>query len=291
MADKVKNKVEEVVKEDAARLRALTTQAATSGAYLYPIKGIVYFLSHRALWKPLLAKLVPTLTLGAGVTTLMFVFTYVPQAALMAFTNGPIAALTAGLLVLSESSTLTTMLARSFLVQEALVDTFDGTLMARGTSDLVSSGRQVKGNSSDPIRALGKLVKKPFAKYSPQAFIRYLLYLPLNFIPVIGSAIFIILQGRKSGPDRHERYYQLKEWNANQREKHVEELKGAYTGFGIAATLLELVPVASILFSFTNTVGAALWAADLEKKGGAVGETTAPNLRETVKQAEEDKEL
>jgi hypothetical protein len=34
---------------------------------------------------------------------------------------------------------------------------------------------------------------------------------------------------------------------------------------GIASFVLEMVPFASILFSFTNTVGAALWAADLEK--------------------------
>ena len=225
MADKVKDKVQEILHDDAAKLRALTQQAATSGAYLYPIKGILYFLSHRSLWKPLLAKLIPTLSLGAGITAFMFIFTYVPQAAIMAFTNGPIAAITAGLLVLSESSTLTTTLARTFLVQDALIDVFDGTLVARGTTDLVSSGRQIKRGASDPMHALGKLVKKPFAKYSPSAFIRYLIYLPLNFIPVVGSAIFIVLQGRRSGPDRHERYYQLKEWNASQREKHIEDLK------------------------------------------------------------------
>jgi len=286
--DKVKNKVQEVVTEDTARLRDLTAQAATSGAYLYPIKGILYFISHRALWKPLLAKLVPTLSLGAGITVFMFVFTYVPQAAVMAFTNGPVAALTAGLLVLSESSTITNLLARQLLVSDALIDTFDGTLMSRGTTELVSSGREIKRGKSDPIHALGKLAKKPFAKYSPSAFIRYLIYLPLNFIPVVGSAIFIIIQGRKNGPDRHERYYQLKEWNASQREKHVDELKGAYTSFGIVATLLELVPVASILFSFTNTVGAALWASDLEKHGKSAG-TTAPSLREQAEQV--DKEL
>lgn len=34
---------------------------------------------------------------------------------------------------------------------------------------------------------------------------------------------------------------------------------------GIAAFVLEMIPFASIAFSFTNTVGAALWAADLEK--------------------------
>ena len=54
--------------------------------------------------------------------------------------------------------------------------------------------------------------------------------------------------------------------------------------FGLSAVLLELIPLAGIFFSFTNTVGAALWAADMEQK-----ETTAPNLRnqaELAKKAE-----
>ena len=48
--------------------------------------------------------------------------------------------------------------------------------------------------------------------------------------------------------------------------------------FGVPAVLLELIPNAGIFFSFTNTVGAALWAADIEEKS-ATGETTAPGLR------------
>lgn len=55
--------------------------------------------------------------------------------------------------------------------------------------------------------------------------------------------------------------------------------------FGVAAVLLELIPVASIFFAFTNTVGAALWAADLEK-GDVSEEGTSPRLREQVKKAE-----
>lgn len=51
--------------------------------------------------------------------------------------------------------------------------------------------------------------------------------------------------------------------------------------FGVAAFLLEMVPFANLLFVFTNTVGAALWAADLEKSA-----TTAPKLREQAKRAE-----
>lgn len=51
--------------------------------------------------------------------------------------------------------------------------------------------------------------------------------------------------------------------------------------FGIPATLLEMVPVVGIFFAFTNTCGAALWAADLESTG-----TTAPGLKEQAKKAE-----
>lgn len=34
---------------------------------------------------------------------------------------------------------------------------------------------------------------------------------------------------------------------------------------GMASVLLEMVPFASMVFEFSNAVGAALWAADLEK--------------------------
>ena len=40
----------------------------------------------------------------------------------------------------------------------------------------------------------------------------------------------------------------------------------AYTQFGIAVGMLTAVPIASWGFVFSNTVGAALWAADLEKQ-------------------------
>jgi hypothetical protein len=73
----------------------------------------------------------------------------------------------------------------------------------------------------------------------------------------------------------------LKGYSNTQRESHVEQRRGAYTAFGVSAFLLEMVPFANIIFAFTNTVGAALFAADLEKSN-----TTAPKLREQAKKAE-----
>ena len=196
-------------------------------------QGIFYFFSHRSLWKPLTSKLAPTIFLGLGITTFMFIFTYVPQMAIMAFTSGPLAAISAAVLVLSESSTIFTMLSKNFLIEDALVDTFDGVLVSKNTTDLVSEGRQIKAGG-DPMAKLGKMIKKPFAKFTPRALIRYFMYLPLNFIPVIGTAIFVVLQGKRAGPAAHSRYFQLKEWNASQRQKHIEEHQAAYTRYGYA---------------------------------------------------------
>ena len=105
--------------------------------------------------------------------------------------------------------------------------------MSKNTTDLVSGGRQIKAGG-DPMARLGKMIKKPFAKFTPNALIRYFMYLPLNFIPVVGTVIFVVLQGKRAGPAAHTRYFQLKEWNASQRQKHIEQHQAAYTMYELS---------------------------------------------------------
>lgn len=146
------------------------------------------------------------MSLSVGVIAFMFVFAYLPQLAVLVFVNGPLAAFTTILLTLSESSTLINILSRTFLLQDALVDTFDGVLVARRQTGILAEGRQLKsGNFNDPIAKLGKLVKSPFEKFSPTALVRYVMYLPFNFIPVVGTVIFVLLQGRARGSSVHTR--------------------------------------------------------------------------------------
>ncbi|KAH7405683.1 hypothetical protein DE146DRAFT_420467 [Phaeosphaeria sp. MPI-PUGE-AT-0046c] len=287
MSERVSTKVKEVAKEDFDQAKALAQDAIRSAAYLYPFKGIFYFFANRTLWRPLAAKLVPTMSLGLGVTVFMFAVTYVPQAAMLTVFNGPLAIFTTVLLVLSESSTIFSVLSKNFLIDDALIDTFDGTLLCRNLHTLVENERQVK-SGSDPVAKLGKLVSKPFAKFTPSAIIRYFMYLPLNFIPIVGTVLFVILQGRKFGPTAHARYFQLKQMKKQEKEQFIEKRRAAYASFGVPAVLLELVPIAGIFFSFTNTVGAALWAADMEQNRQSGGSSTAPNLRNQAERARKE---
>ena len=225
-------RITQTARQEIDHVTKLTTHGIESRGWLYPIKGLIYYLSHHELWKPLMNKLVPTLSLGTGITLFMFLVTYLPQMAIMAFTSGPLAAMSAALLVLSESSTLTMILSKSFLIEGALVDTFDATLLERGQTSLVSKDRTVKaGGIGNVFGRMGKLASKPFAKWSPDAMIKYVLYLPLNLIPVVGTGMFVVLQGKRYGPHAHQRYFQLKAMNASQREQFVEEKRAAFTRY------------------------------------------------------------
>ncbi|POR32547.1 Outer spore wall protein RRT8 [Tolypocladium paradoxum] len=305
VVDSFSEKAQEVLKEDYGKARTVAVDALKSRAYLYPIKGIFYFLTHRSLWKPFLSRLGPYVTLSVSVIGAMFAVAYLPQLAVLVLVNGPLAVVSTVLLVLNESSTIINIVSRNWILHDALLDTFDGTLVSRNRAGMVSEGRELKAGS-DPMQRLGKILKSPFERFGPKALVRHVMYLPLNFIPVVGTVMFIFFQGEHhllpsrlgvcyiltdvSGRNRgklvHGRYFQLKKWSSSQRSAWLEKHAGPYTAFGLVATLLEMVPLASMFFMYTNTVGAALWAADIEALDTSMTAETAPTLREAAKKVE-----
>ncbi|KAL4751564.1 hypothetical protein BDW72DRAFT_192758 [Aspergillus terricola var. indicus] len=267
MSDRAK----EALRAESANLRATAQDVLLSGTYLYPFKGILHLTTHPPLYKPLTKRLTQTLVAGISITSALFFFTYVPQTAILSFTAGPFfAPIAAALLVLSEASAVTHFVARGWILRDALVDVFDAVLLEKGCERLVGSGRELK-NETGVVSRLGKMVKKPFGLGSDtyggfmKGMIRSLVMLPLNFIPIVGTALYIYVAGKKAGPAMHERYFQLKGLSKEQMEGWVKRRRGAYTGLGMASVVLEMVPFASMVFEFSNAVGAALWAADLEK--------------------------
>ncbi|KAL2822155.1 hypothetical protein BDW59DRAFT_173963 [Aspergillus cavernicola] len=275
------DRAQEALRAESKHLSAVASDIAFSGAYLYPFKGILHLLTHPALYTPLKSILLKTLVSGISITTTLFIFTYIPQTTFMALFSGPFAPLSAALLVLAEASAVTSFVARAFLMRGALLDIFDAVLLERGCEGLVSNGRVVKGSSS--VRGvwgrLGGLVQRPFGSAGAAGsgsgsgagggwlggMAKSFLLLPLNFIPVIGTLMYVYVSGKRVGPGLHERFFQLRGFDERERGEWVRERRGGYTGLGMASVLLEMVPFASMVFEFSNAVGAALWAADLEK--------------------------
>jgi hypothetical protein len=265
MADRIKA----VAQSEISRIASLTFQALKSGAYLFPFhvynspthltrnnqllyldtyvnkQGVIYLLTHPTLRQPLQARLLPTLTLGIGVTGAMFFLTYVPQMALLALTSGPLVApISAALLVIRESSAITGFLASTSSSPSSSsldVDAFDAALILKGHEGLVSNKRELKGSarnrSPNVLSRLGRFVgmsgdgsssSKGTSSSALNRLIRSLLYLPLNFIPVVGTLLFLALSGRRGGRNALDRYFELKGFTAREKEEWLEGHEGDY---------------------------------------------------------------
>lgn len=181
-------------RDELSGVATLFKQSAASGTYLYPIHGVFYFLSHRNLWAPLTSRLASLLLLSTGVVFTMFLLTYVPQSFLLTFVNGPIAWISTIALVLSESTAIITALSRTFLIDDALLDLFDAVLLQEGYVTLVENGRELNEGSS-VLGRLGKTLKRPFEKFTIKNLVSYLIWLPINLIPIVGTIAFIVVQG------------------------------------------------------------------------------------------------
>ncbi|GAA5953023.1 hypothetical protein JCM3765_003035 [Sporobolomyces pararoseus] len=266
-------------KEDAVQLGQIGAAAVQSTAYLYPLKGFFYILQHPKLAQSLTPLLMRTIGISSITVLSMFVFTYFPQVALFSIFSGPLAFVVAVPVVLAESYFILTLVLRSLISPQLNSRIFDAILIQRGHTSLVSQGRSINrtGGRGGAV-TLGKELLKPVKRLSAEGLVRYLITLPLNLIPGVGTAVFLALNGMKAGPAAHERYFELKKYSSTQRKQFVEKRRGAYTAFGATSLLLNLVPLVGPFFSFTSCAGAALWAADLEdqekgtnRDGGGIG--------------------
>lgn len=253
------------VKNQAAKATEIGKDAILSHAYLYPLQGIYYALTHESVRGPIKAQVIPRLILSAITLIVLFATVYVPQSLAMALFSGPLAFISAIPLVLSESNVLVSILS-SLLLSDKKDLLFDTVLLDFGLDNLVSNARQLQKGKSGKFTAMANKLSSPLQKFSPEAVIKYLVSIPLNMVPAIGTILFVTLNGRRAGPRFLARYFQLKGYSGQQKDQQVQEKTGSLTAFGIVTVLLGLVPVVSQVFEFTNVIGAALMAADLEKR-------------------------
>ncbi|KAF9901281.1 hypothetical protein EC991_006300 [Linnemannia zychae] len=137
-------------------------------------------------------------------------------------------------------------------------------------------------SSSDDTIKVSSTVGKPVVKRRRRDAVKdaslqfgqrlalWLVTLPLNFVPVVGSLVFCYINGKAIVPDIHRRYFDMKKMTEQERKVWIQKRQADYTAFAFVSQALELVPFLGILFGFTNTIGAALWAVDLERPQDAL---------------------
>jgi hypothetical protein len=191
---------------------AVSRDAFLSQAWIYPLLGISYLLSHPKLYNALAPVVLKALLTSLGITTAMFFFTYLPQLAFCAIFSGPFAFPAAAVMVLGESYVLITFVSKIFflnaaqdklckvvLSNESIFNiyrhtyTVDAVLVQQGHETIVSRGRQVKSNSAG-LKVLGESLLKPLD--CPERVLRGTLYLYPSTLSLIGTILFLIDNGK-----------------------------------------------------------------------------------------------
>jgi Etoposide-induced protein 2.4 (EI24) len=196
----------------------------------------------------------------------LFLWTYVPQAALLLIFHGPGAWVNAAVLVLGEGQVIIALLFEAFLVDETLVDIFDSVLINEGLQDFVGQARILHPDAENPAKMLGKPTKTAvYSPFSLRQIVEFVVFLPINFIPIVGVPIFLVITGYRAGPFHHWRYFKLLGLSRKERKQYIKRRQLKYTWFGTVALMLQLVPVLSMFFLLTSAAGSALWVAKMEK--------------------------
>jgi hypothetical protein len=121
--------------------------------------------------------------------------------------------------------------ASPFLPCQMLI-AFQATLIKKGFVDLVSPSRILNHDAPNAVKMLGKPTSS--AVYSPFSFrqiAEFILFLPLNFIPVVGTPAFLVLTGARGGPLHHWRYFKLRGLTRKERNNEIRTRRWKYTWY------------------------------------------------------------
>lgn len=183
------------------------------------------------------------------------------------FFNGPSALVTTAIAILHQANLAARVLSGMFLLPMPLKLLFDAVMSREGHDELVLRSRLRRGAELSTV-AIGKQTTKSIVKntVAPKWLFRTFLRISLNFVPFVGPLIIVMMDGPSHGRKAHSRYFELKRFDGKETDHYVRSRRGQYWGFGMIAGALETVPLIGFIFTFTNTVGAAIWASQIETR-------------------------
>ncbi|KAJ3154131.1 hypothetical protein HK101_001686 [Irineochytrium annulatum] len=276
------------VSATARRLR-LALKRVQTAPWLYPFRGILFLTTHPSLWSVVICRLLLLLILALAF--LIFMFAYVMERQHDGLrrlfelghpgeygsgsgsdgTLNTVAWVVSVILTLIESALAVVLFAFIFLpfVMDSL---FNDVLRLRGHANVCRPTLH-----AGCLRVWHRLWKAE-SLVAIEALV-LTITVPLNVIPLIGQVVYVTVNGYWHGCSFHLGYLTMKGLRFKEIVEHVRARRASYAGFGSVALALELIPMFDCLFVFTNVIGAALWAADMEDALKELGEEEATSLR------------
>ncbi|KAG0325343.1 hypothetical protein BGZ99_000757 [Dissophora globulifera] len=228
----------------------------------YPAQGIIYFLGHPQLISNLICPIL--LTIIWAIAAIIFGFAYLlhVQAHALINANCPagLAWFVSVIFVLLE---IAIMIVLFYLIilpiyQDGL---FDRVLKLRGLRHVLE-----RNHGNDLVKCMRGVNGGIFILFCQ--ILVLILTLPLNVIPILGQIMYALINGWLLTFGLRFHYdVEIRNISVAQSRREAWSRRSEYSGFGSIAVALEMIPIANLLFMWTNIVGCALWVADeIEKE-------------------------
>ncbi|KAG0090994.1 hypothetical protein BGZ92_001716 [Podila epicladia] len=232
----------------------------------YPVKGVFYMLGHPQLFSNLICPILVTMIWAIAALIFGFAYLLKLQAHALINVNCPaaVAWIVCVIFVLLEVAVMIILFYLIILpiYQDAL---FDRVLKLRGLRHVL---KQNEGNDvvkCDEMTPQRKRNSNIIVVLVVVVVTVLILTLPLNLIPIAGQILYSMINGWILTFGLRFHYdAEIRNISVLQSRKEAWERRSE---FGSVAVGLEMIPLANLLFLWTNIVGAALWVADeIEKE-------------------------
>lgn len=252
--------------------------------FLLTYQGLCYFTFNRELWGIFIEHVLPMIfvSITLSITASIIYFSIV------VISGGTLSGVHPAILQIT--AFITDLINRQFILPRPLKMTFDYVIGKEIDADYFilrhgMLGDYLPGYYGETI--LGQGVRDFKRSFSIQCWIgREVLYFMINLIPFLGPFIVAILRASRVGFAKHRRYFDLKGYSHAQINYIWCWKRHLYFCFGFWCALLEMIPGLNMLFFFTNNIGAALWAIDLEKQGAKIREMQVKQQHSLVERIE-----
>lgn len=181
---------------------------------------------------------------------------------------GPIGLVLAHIQWLVQSNSIAAYICRNLMLEKLNTEVFDLTLAKNGQQKLVSDAKYLSRKTTKSRRSIwsAHTIIYSFLSAKVTSLGQSIVLSLVSLIPVLGPLIV----NQITAPDRAlsylSRYLFLKQYTSPDIKKFKYKNLGQLACFGVSAGLFELIPLASMVTIMSNTVGAAIWSADLVKK-------------------------
>ncbi|CAF1215232.1 unnamed protein product [Adineta ricciae] len=226
-------------------------------SYTYPFRGIFYLLSHPSLWRQISCGLLISILVSIVTSVLFFVFIFPLQAhAFEEYMSDWLSWIISFFITIYEIGILLLVISSLFLAY--YMDVIFDAVWREETMGLTEGITQrISSTTYSCIKSFFILI-----------LFRVILVIitsPLNLIPILGTILFIYVNGYYYAWSLHCRYFDLLGLTFLQGKHFVEENRNDYSQFGIVGIFLELIPFVNLITPITNVIGSALWACDIER--------------------------